>query len=220
MGLLSSVRATFFTFLLVPSLTLASGNRVPEPKEFDRLDGTGPSGKKVNVIEWEDNLEIHVYPKGGLAGLGLKIDRKDKNKPVMVIEYAFKGASYTVIRRAIIAVPLKDEFKTYQEQTTDDYDKIIVSNHTITASVKPFRLNAAPVQLYPDYHPALQLAKNPLAPKPKQVGETRPETYSARSSEDAAVRFESESSNNARRPASETRAQDSAENSIDAFSFK
>ena len=29
--------------------------------------------KRVDVIEWAGNLEIHVYPAGSLAGLGLKL---------------------------------------------------------------------------------------------------------------------------------------------------
>src|SRR5687767_7863161 len=74
--------------------------RDPDP-EYDRLDGMGPSGKRVDVIEWEGNLEVHVYPKGSLRGLALTIDRQKKDKPVMVIGYRFDNAPKTqLIRRA------------------------------------------------------------------------------------------------------------------------
>ncbi len=202
----------------MPLVAYSAGKRVAEPKEFDRLDGTGPSGKKVNVIEWENNLEIHVYPKGSLSGLGLKVDRKDKNKPVMVIEYSFKGTPYTIIRRAVIAVPLKDGFRTYQESNTDDYDKVIITNHTLTASVKPFPLNAAPTQLYPDHHPALQVAEQSDDAAAPVVGESRPETYSARSSQDTRIKLEK--ANEDRKPASQTQPRTSDEGSVGSFDFK
>lgn len=137
--------------------------RAMEPKEtYDRLDGTGPSTKKVDVIEWEGNLEIHVYPKGSLKGLGLTIDRTKKEKPVMVIEYRFNSVPYTLIRRALLSTAkLTDSFKTYQDPSTEDYDKIIISNNTLTASVKPFPLDPTPTQLYPDHHPMLAQQEEP-----------------------------------------------------------
>src|SRR4051812_4130447 len=70
-------------------------------KDYDRLDGTGPSGKTVQVIEWEGNLEVHVYPIGSLKGLSLKLDEKNKGKPVMVIGYRFKdNPDVQLVRRA------------------------------------------------------------------------------------------------------------------------
>jgi hypothetical protein len=129
--------------------------RVSEPKEYDRLDGHGLTRKKVDVVEWENNLEIHVYPKGSLRSLGMKIDRTNKDKPAMVIEYAFHGISYTLIRRATVGIPLKDGFKAFQDPTADDYDKIIISNNTLAGGVRPYALATAPTQLYPDHHPSL-----------------------------------------------------------------
>src|SRR5687767_8204018 len=74
----------------------------PDPL-FDRLDGTGRSGKKVDVIEWEGNLEIHVYPKGSLKSLALKLDKRNKDKTVMVIGYRFNNdPGKQLIRRAIL----------------------------------------------------------------------------------------------------------------------
>src|SRR6478672_2141360 len=69
--------------------------------DYDRLDGVGRSGKKVNVIEWEGNLEVHVYPGGSLKGLALKLDKRNKDKPVMVIGYRFNdNPGVQLIRRA------------------------------------------------------------------------------------------------------------------------
>lgn len=142
--------------LFPSSFAAAASAKDMEPKDsFDRLDGTGSTGKKVDVIEWGTNLEIHVYPKGSLRGLGLKIDRTNKKKPVMVIAYRFNSVTYTVTRRAILSIDLTDSFKTYEEPGTDDYDKIIISNNTLTANVKPFPLDATPTQLYPDHHEML-----------------------------------------------------------------
>jgi hypothetical protein len=139
-----------------------------EPEDFDRLDGHGPTKKRVDVIEWEGNLEIHVYPKGSLRGLGLKIDRTKKDKPVMVIAYRFTNVTYTLYRRAILSVPLNDSFKVYEETTADDYDKIMISNNTLTSNVKPFVLDATPTQLYPDHYVA---GENPNQKKaPASVG--------------------------------------------------
>ncbi|MBS1961117.1 MAG: hypothetical protein JST04_02795 [Bdellovibrionales bacterium] len=134
----------------------ATPGRVMEPREFDRLDGHGATGKKVDVIEWEGNLEIHVYPKGSLKSLGMKIDRESKTtkNAVMVIEYAFNGVPYTLIRRAVLSISLPDSFQAFKDETADDYDKIMVSGHTL-AGVKTYALAPAPTQLYPDYHPAL-----------------------------------------------------------------
>src|SRR5437764_543896 len=71
------------------TMTTADGRQVEDDGKYDVLDGKGPSGKKVDVVEWEGNLEIHVAPKGSLRGLSLKLDKKNKDKPVMVIGYRF-----------------------------------------------------------------------------------------------------------------------------------
>lgn len=164
-------RPAFFSFsspvktatLVTSVLTLLSllafipqaSARMQEPKEYDRLDGKGATAKKVDVIEWENNLEIHVYPKGSLKSLGMKIDRTDKKNPIMIIEYAFDKVAYTLIRRAKLSIDMKDGFKAFVEPSADGYDKIILSNNTLTTGVKPYPLGPAPTQLYPDYHPAL-----------------------------------------------------------------
>lgn len=152
--------------------TTKSAGRVLEPKEYDRLDGHGATAKKVDFIEWEGNFEVHVYPKGSLKTLGMKIDHESKSTKgaVMVMELGFQGVPYTLIRRAPLFISLPDAFQAFQDETTADYDKIIVSGHSITG-VKKFTLHAPPTQLYPDYHPALtedaSLAEEPPA-KPAQ----------------------------------------------------
>jgi hypothetical protein len=124
--------------------------------DYDRLDGKGASGKKVDVVEWEGNLEVHVYPVRSLKGLALKIDRTNKDKPVMVIGYRFDNApKQQLIRRAILGIDLRDGFKTYRDPSADDYDKIIITNNTLTDTVVAYKLDPAPTQLYPDGHPAL-----------------------------------------------------------------
>lgn len=128
--------------------------------DYDRLDGTGASGKKVDVVEWEGNLEIHVYPSGSLAGLALKVDRRDKHKPVMVIGYRFTdNPGAQLIRRAILGIDLKDDFRSYREPKADGYDKIVVTNSRPWDGLVAYRLDPEPTQLYPDGHPALAEAE-------------------------------------------------------------
>jgi hypothetical protein len=123
---------------------------------YDRLDGVGKSGKTVQVIEWEDNLEIHVYPPGSLKGLALKIDHPSNGKKVMVIGYRFAdNPKEQLIRRAILGITLQEGFKTYKDPTETEFDKIIISNNGLSGQVVGFRLDPAPTQLYPDGHPAL-----------------------------------------------------------------
>lgn len=136
--------------------------------KYDRLDGTGLSRKTVNVIEWEGNLEIHVYPAGSLKGLSLKLDKRDKSKPVMVIGYRFSPDPKDVlIRRAILGIDLKESFKAYRDPSSaDEYDKIIISNNGLP--LQAYKLDPAPKQLYPDGHPAIKTAENE-----KKDGEVR-----------------------------------------------
>ncbi len=141
----------------------AASTQDPDP-DFDRLDGTGKSGKKVHVIEWEGNLEIHVYPKGSLAGLAMKLDDRNKKKPVMVIGYRFTNApKQQLIRRAILGFPIKEGFHAYQDTSVDDYDKVIVSMNTLADGVIAYKLDPNPKQLYPDGHPALAAAEQEKA---------------------------------------------------------
>lgn len=150
-------------FAAVVALSFAqlsyAGPPVDPDADYDRFDGRGPSGKKVHVIEWEGNLEIHVYPKGSLSGLALKLDKKNKDKPVMVIGYRFDNAPKTQhIRRAILGIPLSENFKVYRDPKTDDYDKIIISNNGLSNQVVAFKLDPEPTQMYPEGHPALKTA--------------------------------------------------------------
>src|SRR5258708_2487359 len=74
---------------------------------YDVLDGHGPSGKKVDVIEWENNLEIHAAPLGSLKGLAAKLDDRTQGKSVMVIGYRFDPSvsKRPLVRRAILGIP-------------------------------------------------------------------------------------------------------------------
>lgn len=197
-----SALACFGLSMVVSNTTATADSKQPkvaqraqmEPKEFDRLDGHGPSGKKVDVIEWEGNLEIHVYPKGGLRSLGMKIDRESKTtkNAVMVIEYGFTGVGYTMIRRAILGIPLKDGFKAYRDPSADDYDKVIISNNTLTEGVSTFALATPPTQLYPDYHPALGGDDDSGAKDtPKRLGTDEPaKTYQRKSASEGGATSE------------------------------
>jgi hypothetical protein len=146
--------------LVLPPSSLAGSSSLaasedPDP-DYDRLDGTGASGKKVNVIEWEGNLEVHVYPAGSLKGLALQLDKKNKNKPVMVIGYRFDSQpDKQLIRRAILGIDLREGFKAYRDPSAGDYDKIVITNNGLGSPLALFKLEPAPTQLYPEGHPAL-----------------------------------------------------------------
>jgi hypothetical protein len=144
-------------FSLALSILAATSTHSEESKteEYDRLDGTGASGKKVNVIEWEGNLEIHVYPAGSLKSLALKIDKKNKDKPVMIIGYRFSdNPGKQLIRRAILGISLKEGFKTFKDPSTADYDKVIISMNTLSGDMVAYKLEPEPKTLYPEGHPA------------------------------------------------------------------
>lgn len=117
---------------------------------FDRLDGKGPSKKRVDVIEWEGNLEIHVYPKGSESGLSAKIDDRTEGKKVMVIGYRFNGQKDRLIRRAILGIPFTKQVKGFIDPTEKEFDKFAISNHTLAAPWKEYKLEASPAQWYPD----------------------------------------------------------------------
>jgi hypothetical protein len=129
--------------------------------DYDRLDGVGKSGKTVQVIEWEGNLEVHVYPGGSLKGLGLKFDTQTKNKKVMVLAYRFENTPLkTYVRRAMLSIPLPPKFNVYLDPTTRaEYDKIIISGNTLSGGLIPYKLDPEPKQLYPEGHPNNQLAQ-------------------------------------------------------------
>ena len=97
---------TAFTLLAIGLNATAAQPTSQKDDDYDRFDGTGKSRKKVNVIEWEGNLEIHVYPEGSLKGLALKIDEA-KGKKVMVIGYRFDtDPQEQHVRRAILGIGL------------------------------------------------------------------------------------------------------------------
>ena len=153
-------------FSLLTAYTVHAGQS-PDA-DYDRLDGTGPSHEKVQVIEWEDNLEVHVYPKGSLQGLGMKLDKQNKDRPVMVLSYRFGGKP--LIRRAILGIDLKDNFKVFKDPSEEEFDKIIVSNNAQDSPVVAFRLDPAPTQLYPDgYAVALTQSKQMIASNPVKL---------------------------------------------------
>lgn len=165
-SVLSVLTVTFAT--LMPHIARA-GAPVDPDTDYDRLDGTGKSGKKVDVIEWEGNLEIHVYPKGSTAGLGMKIDEKN-GKKVMVIAYRFIESPKTVLtRRAILGIPLSTSFKVYKDPIENEFDKFIISDNGLSGQVVAYKLDATPTQLYPDGHPALAKGADDSARKPASV---------------------------------------------------
>lgn len=160
LSFLSAFIITTFTLLACSGIALSTSPSTADPTsedQYDRLDGTGRSRKKVNVIEWEGNLEIHVYPAGSLKGLALKLDKKNKEKPVMVIGYRFDDdPKNKLIRRAILGIELKEGFKVFTDPTAEGYDKIVISNQELNSPYKRFKLDPPPAQLYPDGHPALE----------------------------------------------------------------
>jgi hypothetical protein len=133
-----------------------AGVKNPDP-DYDILDGRGETGARVDVIEWEGNLEVHVYPRGRLVGMGMKIDRKNEKKPVMVIAYRFTNdPKKKYIRRHILSIPMQDAVRVYKDPSSgDEYDKFIVTNNELAGSVVAYRTDEAPAQLYPDGHPAV-----------------------------------------------------------------
>lgn len=117
---------------------------------FDRLDGTGPSKKRVDVIEWEGNLEVHVYPKSSTKGLGAKLDDRESGKKVMVISYQFNNSKEPIFRRAILGVPFTKNVKGFIDPTEKDFDKIALSNQDLPKPWIPYQLMPAPKQWGPD----------------------------------------------------------------------
>jgi hypothetical protein len=117
---------------------------------FDRLDGTGPSKKRVDVVEWEGNLEIHVYPKGSTNGIGAKLDDRDTSKKVMVIAYTLGGAKEPLVRRAILGVPFTKAISGFIDPTEKEFDKIALSNSDMPKPWIPYKLATPPKQWGPD----------------------------------------------------------------------
>ena len=129
---------------------LTSYSVFAEELVFDRLDGTGPSGKTVDVIEWDGNLEIHVTPKTSLKGLGAKLDERTAGKKVMVIGYRFPSTPKPLVRRAILGIPITSDFKAFIDPTEKDFDKLALSNANLPKPWVPYKMEPAPKQWYPD----------------------------------------------------------------------
>lgn len=149
----------FRGFLIVAALItgmITSYSVFAEETVFDRLDGKGPSGKRVDVIEWEGNLEIHVYPKGSLQGLGAKLDEREQGKKVMVIGYRFDADknAHPLVRRAILGVPFNNKLKAFIDTSEHEFDKLAISNNGLAKPWTPYKMDPAPAQWYPDGHPS------------------------------------------------------------------
>ena len=137
-------------FILAILTGFAASISVFAEELYDRLDGTGLSRKKVDVIEWEGNLELHIAPKGSTAGVGPKLDTRTESKQVMVIAYRFKGQKDVLVRRAILGIDFDPKLKGYIDPTEKDYDKLAISNQKLESPWKPYPFDAAPKQWYPD----------------------------------------------------------------------
>jgi hypothetical protein len=148
-------RALLFVIALITGM-VTSYSVFAEETVFDRLDGKGPSGKRVDVIEWEGNLEIHVYPKGSLQGLSAKLDDRTEGKRVMVIGYRFEAnkKAHPLVRRAILGVPFNKNLKAFTDTTEKEFDKLAISNNGLAKPWAPYTLDPSPSQWYPDGHPS------------------------------------------------------------------
>ncbi len=141
----------FMTFLaLFVVIFSTSGSLLAYETVFDRLDGTGPSKKRVDVVEWDGNLEIHVYPKGSLKGLGVKLDDREKGKKVMVISYDLKDGKEPLVRRAILGIPFNSKIKAFIDSSESDFDKIGLSNRDLGKPWTNYKLQAPPKKWGPD----------------------------------------------------------------------
>lgn len=148
-------RGFLFAIALITGV-ITSYSVLAEEVVFDRLDGKGPSGRRVDVIEWEGNLEIHVYPKGSLQGLSAKLDDREKGKNVMVIGYRFDPdkKAHPLVRRAILGVPFNANVKVFIDHTEREFDKLAISNNGLAKPWSPYKMDTPPKQWYPDGHPA------------------------------------------------------------------
>lgn len=136
-------------FIVALATGLVTSFSVFAEEIYDRLDGKGPSGKRVDVIEWEGNLEVHVYPKGSLLGLSTKLDDRVEGKKVMVVGYRF-GAKDHLVRRAILGVPFDKKLKGFVDRSEKDFDKLAISNQALPAPWTSYKFDPAPAQWYPD----------------------------------------------------------------------
>ncbi len=146
---------------LLVSLPLSpgrAGNPSDPDADYDRLDGQGRSGKTVNVVEWEGNLEVHVYPENSLVGLAAKLDQNSRGTKVMVLSYRMDSdPKLPLIRRAVLGIPFQPGFQAWKDTSAEGYDKIILSNRPLKGpTLQRFPLEPEPKQLYPEGHPGLK----------------------------------------------------------------
>ncbi len=153
--------------LAAPASLSHAGPAVDPDADYDRLDGQGRSGKTVNVVEWEGNLEIHVYPERSLVGLAAKIDQNARGTKVMVLRYRMDSdPKLPLIRRAVLGIPFQPGFQAWKDTSAEGYDKIILSNRALKGpTLQRFPLEPEPKQLYPDGHPGLQNPDGHPAPQ-------------------------------------------------------
>jgi hypothetical protein len=152
--------STLFSLALASLIALSTGSpsrAAGFDDDYDRLDGHGRSGKKVNVIEWEGNLEIHVYPGGSTKSLALKIDDRDPAKKVMVIGYRFhSNPGQQLVRRNVLGIPMASGFKVYRDpRSGTEYDKFVISNSAAGSPLVAYQTEPGPSQLYPEGHDAV-----------------------------------------------------------------
>ncbi len=149
------------------------------PKDnFDRLDGFGPSKAKVDVIEWEDNLEIHAEPMGKLLGLGAKIDDRTPGKKILVIGFRMQGEPSVFVRRADLAIPLYSGFKLFKNPAAKGYEKWAFSNQDLKAPWVAVKMDKAPADWYPEGHEGNQGSPLVSADEPAQPEKRLPAAVS------------------------------------------
>lgn len=138
-------------------ISISSRDALAFDDDYDRLDGHGRSGKRVNVIEWQGNLEIHVYPGGSTRSLALKIDDRNPAKKVMVIGYRFdSNPGEQLVRRNILSTPIEPGFKVYRDpRSGKEYDKFVVTNSRVGAPLIAYEPEPGPQRLYPEETPAI-----------------------------------------------------------------
>ena len=162
--------------LSTPTSFTHAGSPADPDADYDRLDGQGRSGKTVNVVEWEGNLEIHVYPERSLVGLAAKIDQNARGTKVMVLSYRMESdPKLPLIRRAVLGIPLQSGFQAWKDTSAEGYDKIILSNRALKGpTLQRFPLEPEPKQLYPDGHPGLQNPDSHPAAKAEPAAQEAP----------------------------------------------
>lgn len=162
---------TFLTASLLALTAAAGGDSTEDPdKDYDRLDGSGKSQKTVQVIEWDGNLEIHVFPKGSLKSLAAKLDDTNKNKKVMILGYRFKDEpQMQYVRRNILGISITQNFKTYLNSSDPDYDNYIFSNNGLSNQVVAYNLEPGPQNSYPEGDPRNKAKETEKAAAPVET---------------------------------------------------